>query len=342
MADSIIFELVNIDREDKTFKRIELNDVSTDLSDYILKVRKSIIDEKESRVYELRSDSTEVYSSIKKIIENDTSLQVESEVIAQRLLNIEIDTQTRYDHIAKIKKGSLFVSKFQIEDIINVLVVKIEHSSFIDENDFKKHIGLPFENEVLKSCLFQFNLENELASIMAHDSNITISSYWWKTFLELNPLSSDEENTTLAFNALDNFLIKKIKGKSPSDYSLIRNNLIGYFKTRQSFSMTEMAEYVIGSYSPQSSEIDCGGIKKDMYELPQKKHFDSTFNIISSEIKARSKTIVKVNDEIELRILDHADDLISMIHGVIDDTGKKYLKILADDEAYERFNYGAK
>jgi hypothetical protein len=339
MENKSTFALINIDRENNKFNRIDIKNISSDLNEYILAIRKAILDEKESRMFNYTSNTTEVIVALKKIISNNNSITKQSEIIAQRLLKIEIETQTRYEQIADIKKGSLFICKFFIEDIPNILIVKIEHSPFIDEIDFKKHIGLPFKNEVLKSSLFQFNDTNEIINIMLHDSNGTIANYWWNSFLELKEISSDEQNTLKAFNTIEKVLNKNLKHQSPADYTLLRNNLIGYFKTKRKFSIKDAVNQIIGSYDPINPEIDISLIKTRVSELPKVKKFDSVFNITPNEIKARQKYIIKISDMVELHIRDHVQDLKSVIHSEIGSDGNKYVKILVGDDVFSLFKY---
>jgi len=339
MQGKIGFELLNIDREANAYNRIVITDTSRDLEDYILRLRSSIIEEEETRIYNMRSETTEVVAAVLKILDSDKNLVEQSEVIARRLLKIEVETQDRYDHIAKIKKGSLFITKFILDDVTNILIVKIEHSPFIDEADLKKHIGLPFENEVLKSCLFQFDDEQELMSILAHDSNGIIAAYWWNTFLELEEISSDAQNTKTAFNSIDLYLSRKIRPTAPADYTLIRNNLIGFFRTKKKFGIKKMVESVIGEYKFSDADINADEIKGALLELPTKKHFDSSFSIVSEEINARIRKIIRINDSVDIRINDFTENMKSVIHSVKARDGKKYVQILADDDAYARFEY---
>jgi hypothetical protein len=337
--NKIIFELINIDRENKSYNRIDIKSDSTDLREYVLRLREAILNEKESRLFDFTSNTTEVIVCLKKILANDKNIKKQSEIIAKRLLVIENEVQTRYEQIVELKKGSLIVCKFITDEIYNILLVKIEHTPFIDETDFKRHIGLPFKNEILKSCLFQFDDSNEITSITAHDSNGTIANYWWNRFLELKEVTSDERNTIVAFNGIDGVLNKNLKKQAPSDYTLLRNNLIGYFHTTPKFSVKKMLNYVIGDYEPISSSVNIVEIKDKIMELPKKMNFDASFNIISAKIKARSRNIIRINDKIELRIQNYVDNLRSVIYSEMGDDGKKYIKIVAEDSAFDRFKY---
>jgi hypothetical protein len=337
--NKIIFELINIDRENKSYNRIDIKSVSVDLREYVLRLRETILDEKERRVFDFTSNTTEVIVCLKKILANDKNIKKQSEIIAKRLLVIENEIQSRYEQIVELKKGSLIICKFLIDEIYNILLVKIEHTPFIDETDLKRHIGLPFKNEILKSCLFQFDDSDEIINITAHDSNGTIANYWWNRFLELKEVTSDEKNTIVAFNGIDSVLNKDLKKLAPSDYTLLRNNLIGYFHTTPKFSIKKLLDYVIGDYEPINPGVNIAEIKDKIMELPKKIHFDTSFKIIPGKIKARSRNIIRINDRIELRIQNYVDDLRSVIYSEMGDDGKKYIKIAAEDSAFDRFKY---
>jgi hypothetical protein len=51
------FELINIDREKNEYRRIDIKNKSEDLKNYFLKIRDAILDEKESRVFKIASDT---------------------------------------------------------------------------------------------------------------------------------------------------------------------------------------------------------------------------------------------------------------------------------------------
>jgi hypothetical protein len=332
-------ELISIDRENNTYNRMPLQEKSDDLEKYFFEIRDSIIEERENRVFRITSETTQVFTAIRTILLDSKTIQPQSEIIAKRLLRIENETQERYKQLPDIQRGSLFICKFPAETITNILLVKIEHSSIFDETDLAKHSGLPIKKEILKSCLFQFDEDNTIITIMAHDSHGDVSVYWWSQFLELEKVSNDEQNTVIAFDSIDSILNRNIKNKAPSDYSLLRNNLIGYFQTKSSFMLQDMIEHVIGNYKPINENINIDEIKNKILELPKKKKFDTSFTIISAKISAKIKNSVKINDMVELRINKFVDDLQSIIHSEIGTDGKKYIKIIADDDAYSRFNY---
>jgi hypothetical protein len=332
-------ELINIDRENNNYSHIPLSGETDDLKNYILGIRDSIIEEKESRVFKITSETTQVFTAVKAVLLDSSVIQTQSGIIAKRLLRIENETRDRYKQLPDIQKGSLLVCKFPSEVIMNILLIKIEHSSFIDEADLTKHNGLPLKKEILKSCLFQFDEDANIISIIAHDSNGDISVYWWNNFLELEKVSNDIQNTVVAFDSIENVLRKNIKDKAPSDYSLLRNNLIGYFRTKTSFKLHELVEYVIGNYTPINDGINLEDIKEKILSLPTKKKFDATFTLMPKEIKAKMRNAVKINEMVELRINSYIDNFKTIIRSEMGIDGKKYIKIVADDDAYSKFDY---
>jgi hypothetical protein len=331
-------ELIRIDREKNSCTRVQLQEKSDDLEKYILGIRDSITEERENRVFKIASETTQVFAAIKTILLDSKTIQIQSEIIANRLLRIENETRNRYKQLPDIQRGSLLVCIFPSEVVMNILLIKIEHSSFIDENDLTKHNGLPIKKEILKSCLFQFDEDDNIITIIAHDSHGDISAYWWNNFLELEKVSSDEQNTAVAFDSIETVLIKNVKNNAPSDYSLLRNNLIGYFRTKTSFQLPELVEYVIGDYEP-INDINLQSIKDKILNLPYKKKFDTAFTIMPGAINAKMRHSVKINEMVELRINSYIDDFRSIIHSEMGTDGKKYIRIIANDDAYSRFDY---
>ena len=337
MAEIQSINLFAIDRAAGKIKKIDINDISQDMKEYIETQKKAIIEKSNSRHYRPSSNSTEVFSLLSKIIVSE-EIDKNSVKIANRLLRIELKTQDRYK-MTSVQSGSLLLIHFTEDSTESYIIIKVEHNSFLDETDFIKHIGLPLEKETLKSCLYQLNDDLEMIDVIAYDTNPTIADYWWNGFLELEPLKTDEENTKKAFAAIENVLGRSIKKTSPADYSLVRNNLIGYFKTTTSFSITEVTDYIMGDYTPINSEIDIEKIKEKINELPDKKGFDQRFEIKPKEIDARIRVKVQINEHVDLKIQNHIEDLKTIICSALGSDGKKYIKIRASDEAFNRFNY---
>lgn len=321
-----------------------------DIQEYIIDLIDQTNKNKNKKSFVFESDKVEIYTLIKEIFESNFSNEVidtNSGRIADRLVSKEKSAQERYGHITKIQKGNLIQSVFQQKDKFVFLIAKIELEEFLDSEDFQKQIGLPFENRILKTCLievYQYIDEEdqsnyfEIEKVYVADSNKRISNYWCSDFLELKELNTDENNTDTAYKCIERVLARETMKKSPQDYNVLRNNLIGYFQTQNDFTINGLVEYVFGdNYEPESDEIDIDKLKTNLFELPEKKGFDTQFGIVKNIIKARR--VFKVNDKIEIKFKDHIDRLKHIVFAKKDQENK-YIYIKTDnDSLFEQFNF---
>lgn len=331
------FHLLTIDREDDSVQHIPIQESTSDFVEYIRSQQNIIQTKKSVRGFKERNMETEVVSHITKVITSEDEAATASVAIGKRLLKMEVKTAEKHP-IANPKRGSLIIVLYEEDNQEYILLLKVEHDPFIDESDLLRRIGLPIEKATLKSCLLEVS-DDKLGDINIYDSNASIARYWWDDFLELDELTSDENNTKKAFNEVDKLLRRKVGTKHKADYTILRNNSVGFFKTKDSFNVDDFLDYVIGDYEPEDQELDIEKLKGDLSNLPAKKQFDASFNIVSSEIKAKMRSSVKVNQYVELKIQDYIEDMRNIIHSKIGEDGKKYVMISADDEAYAKYQY---
>jgi hypothetical protein len=341
---SRIFEAlhhVDLERDSIDSKRIDKGD----LNEYLVGLIENIMETPNNRYFKIHSNSTQIISLINGLMEEklqEDFVEVSDE-IAKRLLRIEVQAKERYKNITDIQRGSLIQSLIQYEDSQEFffLIVKVEHESFLNADDLVKQIGLPFDKRILKTCLIKYNEENEILEIIITDTNTRISAYWWNDFLELEEMNSDEKNTKTAFNAIDLTLTQKLKKQSPADYTVLRNNLIGYFRTQDNFQFDHMLNSVFGNYQPESiSNEDLSEVKKQVASLPEKKGFDKHFSIIDKEIKARIRKTIPLSDKIELNLKDHISELRHIIRSEVSPNGEKQIVIKTEnEEAFNLFHF---
>jgi hypothetical protein len=318
-----------------------------DLDEYIIELLDTIVNLPDNRFFGFESENTEVRTLLEKLIEEKNESGDEanylpiSDDIANRLLRKEVEAQDKYLHITKIQKGSLIQSLVEYQERLYFLISKVEHESFLNTEDLVRQIGLPYEKKALKTCLIRFTEDDDVESIIVSDTNGRISQYWVKDFLELEEKNSNEKNTSNAFNAIDLVLTRQLKKQSPSDYSMLRNNLIGYFRTQQDFSFDQMLNSVFGEYEPENPEtVNMSRIKETVNKLPDQVGFDKSFSIISKEISARIRKVVKISDKIELKLKDHISQLRKIIKSEVTPDGQKVIIIKTEnEEAYEMFKF---
>jgi len=330
-----------IDRENNKVNEIQTKE--GDLDDYIETLTEKIITNKNNRHFEFTSDRKEVLTYINEIMKQHDShdaFLVNAKGIANRLLETEIKTQKRMGALKELQKGSLIISKFSDQFSENILISKVEHETFLDSSDFKKMSGLPYEKGTLKTCLIQIDYESkDIMDVIITDSNPSISKYWSESFLELDELKSNESNTRTSFNAMDQFISKKLQKQSPNDYTMIRNHLISYYRAQEDFSYENMLQAVFGKYQPEDTKIDINRLRTDANELPEKKSFDRVFSIKPDVIKARIRKVVKLNSVSELRLTSSSDKFESLIRSKVIE-GEKVLQIkIENEEAFKMFNF---
>jgi hypothetical protein len=337
--------MYHIDLINESIQQKEISE--GDLDEYVLELIKTIVNIPDNRYFTFESDTIEVKTLIDKLIseknENEGNPNYFSitNKIADRLLRKEIEAQQKYAHITEIQKGSLIQSLVEYNEEVYFLICKVEHETFLNTEDLVKQIGLPYEKRVLKTCLIKFTVEDEVDSVIVSDTNSRISQYWVKDFLELREQNSNEKNTNTAFNSIDVVLTRNVKKQSPSDYTIIRNTLIGYFRTQEEFSFEHMINSVFGEYQPEKPDIiDISKLKEAVGKLPEKVGFDKRFTIVDKEIKARIRKVIKISDKIELNLKDHIDELKDVIKSEEKPNGEKIIIIKTENnEAFEMFKY---
>lgn len=318
-------EVINIQQEE-------------DLANYVNAVISDILDGKNIRSFEKNSANTEVISCIQKGISIEPVKTDFTKIIAKRLLRTERETQEKYKQITEIQKGSLVQCFLKLNNELMYLLAKIEHDTFIDEGDLKRHFGLPYEKRVLKTCLIQLTDDKQIADIRLYDTNSTIAQYWWEKFLELKKLTSDEENTKRSFYSIDSCL-SKIKKDFPTDYTILRNSVIGYYKNQTSFVFDNLIDTVFSNYQPEDTNLDMIKLKNNINQLPDDKKFERRFEIIPKEIKARIRKIYSIHDKVDLNVKDYIENMKNVIIACEEPEGK-FIKIRStNDEVFNMFKF---
>jgi len=314
-----------------------------DLDDYITALTKTINENTKNRHFKFKSSHKEVAVLLKEIAKDEVQSEVffeNAQKIAERLLATEITTQARQGDFNELQKGSLIISKYTEGVNINFLISKVEHESFLNSDELRKQSGIPYEKGTLKTCFIELDEETlEILDIIVTDSNSKISQYWSESFLELEELKSDELNTLHSFQAMDQYISRKVKKKSPKDYTYIRNHLITYYRGQSEFDYDDMLQTVFGEYNPEDDEIDVNTLKEEARSLPEDKSFDRVFSIEEKAIKAKIRQVHKLNKVSELRIVSGSTDFGNLIKAK-EIEGVKVLQIkVENDEVFRYFKH---
>jgi len=336
-ADSVHYISCHpIDLAAKDIQPVKISGKS-DVAEYAKDLLEKILTSDDQRDYAFESDTTEVRAAIIRM-RGGSDGGGDAQVIANRLLREEKDAQKKVEHMGvELQKGSLFQLVFQNDGSEMILLTKVDSLLFLDEEDLKQHAGLPFDRRVLKTCLVKFKKNGDIASVTVSSKNN--AEYWWKRFLELKEVTTDEINTTTAFHAIDGHLVNRLKKNFGSDYTYLRRNLVGYFQTQKKFNISTFVDTALGDYQPQNKELNLEKLKSEIKELPKKKNFDASFDVVADKVQSRFKRIVDLTEKIRLEVSEDAADVGAAIESKVVN-GKKGV-FIKSDKGYETFLKGS-
>ena len=211
-----------------------------DALSYMESLIKEILENPNKKQYKVRDINTQVVSIILKSIK-DGFTEEDACSIATRLLYKEQEQQDLVDRLnINIKTGSLFLSLVDDQECYYCVLVKVDSNDYLDEADVVRRSGLPYENKSFKQCLIKIDkVDAEITDIYLFDRNGPIADYWANKFLELDELLTNEKSTKSSFDLITNILKQSTYKVSLSDYTLLRNQTLGYFKTRGYFNVDD-------------------------------------------------------------------------------------------------------
>lgn len=328
-------KLYKIDISQNEYKK-ESFDKTNNINNYIIEIIDKILDKEGDREYEFEETLMTTKNCLEKLIKQSDEKYIEQECnnLAAKLLKVENDTQIKIQQLgSEIQKGVLLIArKYLNNNKIKIIIAKADYLDFLKETSGEKTSGLPIKKRIFKSFILDCTFENNLIfynRMTTFDSNTTLANYWWKNFLELRELRSDEDNTKIAFDSINNKILEQVKKNSKPDYLILWNTTLKYFKSAGEFDINYYAETVIGSYVP-SGNIKIETLKNKILELPKTSHFDNKFQKIPTKIRKRIKTEVKLTNEIDLIIKDDIPNLDQTIKPH-EENGKKYLMIQTEE-----------
>jgi adenylate cyclase class IV len=305
------YSIYDVDVKEETCEEVELaSNADGDLLKFLKKVALNTRASSSKRQASFTLNSP-VKVALDKVV-NNVNRDLNSKNIAQMLLDAEVIYGIKMERLNKeLKKGSLVVTIFTMGSARLLMLSKIDFEKFLEKDTLKSTLGLPEEKALLKSCLIEIENNSMVEAILLADSNGAIAKYWWDEFLKSKLTFTDKENTQKAFSTLEQ-LISKVRNVSPDDHRDLRNNLISYFKTSNSYDNEQMIERVIGDFKPHNSEVDVEKIRKKFSEVPAKAKFDGNFEIDATEVRARAKKVYDLGNDIELITRSGTDNIYSI------------------------------
>ncbi|QXV66535.1 hypothetical protein INP83_05475 [Mucilaginibacter sp. 21P] len=265
----IIFNsLHKIDIENNLVEFMPHSSDKNDLDGYVMELVTNILSGSDRKGYHFRSDSTEVRTLLTEILDNNKTDEKHydtlSQKISKRLLTMEKSSQAKVDKLGiEILKGVLVVSLIEFDDKTSKIIIsKADHNDFIDSITFRRTSGLPIRKKIYKAFISEFNDKRELTRTSVYDTNSVFSVYWWRDFLELTEVYTDEHNTETAFAVLNSRILAPLKTSSKADYINLWNTTVHYFRTKKEFALEDYIDNVIKEYRPFNDKIDINDIEK--------------------------------------------------------------------------------
>jgi hypothetical protein len=320
--------LHHIDVENNLVKDIKLDENSINLNSYVDSLVKEILDQPNRRLYTFKDGNTEVKSSLKSMLEKAENIDEIITTNAKRLLEKETKSQERMKRLdIEIQKGSLLHLHFNSDEINRIIICKVEHDEILSEINFDLIKGLNTKKKVFKAILLYFDNDNNITHNYVFDKNS--SKYWWDDFLELIQLNTDEKNTETSLTEIDKVLTSHRKNFY-ADFLIVRNALIGYYRTKKDINYSKMVDDIFTKYHPVNPDFPKDKIIKKIKELPNKKGFDTQFVITKDKINKRVQNKIKLANNLYLNIDDYVENLKNIIEP-IEENGNKYVRILSTD-----------
>jgi len=327
--------LHRIDLEEEVIGDRAVVGPGTGFISYVSKLIDDMYESSRYKSYKFASTETEI---VRQVLDINSECWIEkSQIIAERLLRIEKNAQARVQHLTELRVGSLVQILVTVDGQQNLIITKVDHSSYLDEVSLMEKLGLPVNQRAQKTAIISYEDEVTIGNVRLGDTNKKISEYWWKHFFELEELKSSEKNTELAFVAIDKVLGKGVRQVSKSDFWTLRNAVISYFRTNESCTFDTLVDSVFNDYQPDNQELNMETIKQQILALPEKYKFDSQFDISSLSIKAKIKNQIKLAENLELKITGEINNLSSLIDTGEAENGRKYIRIFSET-GYAEFN----
>lgn len=134
-------------------------------------------------------------------------------------------------------------------------------------------------------------------------------------------------------------VLNGIKREFPVDHTILRNAVVAGFKQQGQMLYIDFIEKVFANYQSDDSQLmsKLPAIIGELKALPQKKNFDSQFNLVPSEVRFR-RLKVELTNEITLSLDEGIADLENKIWAEKSADGKK-LVVIDSPKGFEQFVY---
>lgn len=335
------YKLYKIDRDNDAAVEENFENLSN-IENYVAQVIEKHRSKYE-REYRFIDGEETAKNNVIRILKEE-ALDSSCQTMANRLLEKERIANERIRHMGHEIPTSMFIV---VQDDITetesqLFFIKADYDEYIMAGSGNEGKGLPKNRKIFKSCVFFVHKENDIIDIykiMSHDENSSSSeaAYWYREFLDLQELTSDEKNSEKAFKAAKRDILDPIKKNHKQDYWILRNRVIAYFRSEGEFDIDHFTNAVIGSYTSFDNTLNIKDLKEKSAKMPEKYKFDSKFTKKPEVVKDKFKDSIFLTPDLELKVKQDIQGIESIIDCGKDHGDKKYIKIYSD----EGYNYAS-
>jgi hypothetical protein len=308
------FEIIKIslhliDVENEKIETIDVDLHQQPIVKYVKNlIENDILTTPDKRKYTFKDGSTQVKSSIEKIINNDDDIEAILQQNAQRLLEKEIKAEKMMAKMNRhIQRGSLLHIHFKQNERDRLLICKAEHDEILNVRTFDINRGLNIKKKVFKAFLIYLETEEFHQELYVNDKHN--SKYWWEEFLELNQSHSDEVNTEKTVDKIVSIINRqRKKQENKLDSAFLKNNTLVFFRSNEHFNLTEFID-TIKEYKPFNKDYPIDKIILGFEKLKDNNSFDNQFKIIPEKIGKNKTNSIKLGQGIYLNLENNIDNL---------------------------------
>ena len=318
-------------------------EIPSDFDSYIAEyINFATSENKTSKMYSVPDHNTTVMHCIADLavniiqqnMETDENLPTElSDSIARKLFVIEHATQARMEHLTNLQRGSIVQALIKENEEYQYIIAKVEHSEWYNGDTLARNFGFPGENKrVWKSAVIDLSIQgiNVIHGNVKVFSN-TGAQYWTKDFLEVREANSDKVNTEEVLKIVNQEMKRSVKGKSLYDYYNLKNSLNHALQSEQIINYPDLIDSLFNSYQPAEPSINKEEIRAKLLNKVDSGRFDTQFHADPSVVKKNSRTKYRVNEYVNLMVLEAQLDRRELIKAEKRVTGEKVLIIPCDD-----------
>lgn len=342
MMEIIFNTLYKIDIQDQQASQVQLPNGNNDLRSYIVELLDKIIADPDKKGFEFESDTAEVCTLINKILEvpdEDMAKYEENTLaIANRLHRKEVESDKKNNLGVELLKGIAVISLVRFENGTQKLIVsKSDYNEFLDVLSYTKRQGFPIKKKIYKAFVADIDDGKKISKVAVYDTNSSFAVYWYRDFLELKQIHTDEYNTEKVFNIIETKILTPIKKMSKRDYIELWNATIRYFRIKPEFSLDGFIDDILTNHVPFDDKVDINELSKKVRKQFEKGDFDSKFPLVAKIISKKFKNSISLTPQIDLNLKDGIQNLSGTIQRYREGNGNKWVMIKSE-EGFEYFS----